>query len=540
MLTAMVELTAERHPLLVNAISTGLTQYADGDMSKYQAAMKALPAATLAVQNLDKAGTTEPDLQKIAALQRALGFDQLVKELADDGRVNASTSSIAETGLLSVSQAAVASGALASVQDLNLRLCIADSLDKESAAVSNNDLQSLSRLVCNDAGVQSLNGISALSKLTYLHLEGNGLVDLSPLAALPTLSLLNVRNNRIASLKPLKFAGLKALAMMVAENCIGDPTELNESDHFTFSSYDTRAKRQFSTCLKDDAEPLAFVMRSKAKGERLLVFRSTYNPNAKCSIDWGDGSQQEALCDGRTYNLNHSYAATTGLRVKLMVNGEVKRDLLVPADPGTMPSPSWGLNFSSADVAAAGGTAIGSPSYIPGKDNGAAVSFAGGSKLKIPNRPEMKVGSGATFDIWVKSNATGAGTVLAKSHDRTGAALMIAGTAAGVTTAGVATFDLSWACPTKNSLRGEPIEPIPYGSWFRLTVVIDPNNGYRAYLNKKLSSGCGDIKPNILVMDGQDSYIGGFSDYWWPLTGAVQDLKIYNSALTEEQVQALP
>jgi hypothetical protein len=35
-------------------------------------------------------------------------------------------------------------------------------------------------------------------------------------------------------------------------------------------------------------------------------------------------------------------------------------------------------------------------------------------------------------------------------------------------------------------------------------------------------------------------YIGGFSDYWWPFTGDVQDLNIYSKALTHSEVLDLP
>ena len=214
----------------------------------------------------------------------------------------------------------------------------------------------------------------------------------------------------------------------------------------------------------------------------------------------------------------------------------------VPVGVGTVPAPAWSLNFTQVDVTAVGGIAIGSPAYIIGKDNGAAVSFAGGSKLKIPNRTEMKGGSGITFDIWVKSSTSTWGTVIAKSHDARGVALMIGGAAAGLTQAHVATFDPTWRCTTSSNgaANVETIAPIAYGSWVRFTVVIDPNNGYRSYLNKKLVSWCNGIKPSMLVMDAQDSYLGGFSDYWWPLTGALQDLRIYNLPLTESQVQALP
>lgn len=198
---------------------------------------------------------------------------------------------------------------------------------------------------------------------------------------------------------------------------------------------------------------------------------------------------------------------------------------------------SWSLSFDQSSVASSGGIAYGSPLYIFDKDKNPAVSLAGGSKLRIPNRDEMTIGAGATFDVWVRTDSTvGWRTVIAKSHDRTGAALMMYGTSAGIDRAGWGSFDSSWSCTQKSEI----INPIPAESWMRITGVVDPSDGYRVYINKKLSSSCSGIKPGISVMNSQDMYIGGFSDNWWPLTGAIKKMTIYKSALTEIQIQGLP
>lgn len=102
-------------------------------------------------------------------------------------------------------------------------------------------------------------------------------------------------------------------------------------------------------------------------------------------------------------------------------------------------------------------------------------------------------------------------------------------------------FDGTWACTTgiAKSAVFETLTPIPAGNWIRLTGVIDPNDGFRVYLDKKLSSWCKGIRPSTATINIQDMYIGGFSDSWWPFYGLVQELNVYNSALTDSQVQAL-
>lgn len=210
--------------------------------------------------------------------------------------------------------------------------------------------------------------------------------------------------------------------------------------------------------------------------------------------------------------------------------------------PASIPSSSWSLSMDKVSVSAVGGTSIGNPTYFLGKDNLPAVSFASGSKLKIPNREEIKVGTGATFDVWVKVSAGGWGTIFAKSHDTLGVALMLYGAASGITQAHLATFDSTWNCTpnVSKSANVETLPVIPYESWIRVTAVIDPKDGYRTYINKQLSTWCKGIKPSVTVMDTQDMFIGGFSDFWWPMTGSVQNLKVYKTALTESQIKALP
>ena len=61
------------------------------------------------------------------------------------------------------------------------------------------------------------------------------------------------------------------------------------------------------------------------------------------------------------------------------------------------------------------------------------------------------------------------------------------------------------------------------------------------YTNKQLIFTCPSAVPNFAGMNSQDLHLGRYgSGGWYPLDGAIQDIRIYKQALTDAQVQALP
>jgi hypothetical protein len=331
-LTALVALRADSQAaLLVGAASTGLARYAAGDMSRYAQAFTALAGEVPAMVILDAADPAAA-VRLAAVSHRALGWDTIIDELGDDGQFNASRTPLSGAVVSNVLAAAAAPGALSGLADLNLRVCVAEAVDKDAADVTAADLRSLTQLECNDRGIGSTAGLSSvLPLLEYLHLEDNAIADVAGVAGLARLKLLNIRNNRVATLQPLLGARPVALGLMVAENCIAAATELNDTADVNFSGYDLRARRQYSDCVKNTVELLGWVVRQRTDGQHVLTYRSTYNPQAVCGIDWGDGSTQTAQCDGRTYFPTHRYASGVAATLRFLANGVVVREAAVEA-----------------------------------------------------------------------------------------------------------------------------------------------------------------------------------------------------------------
>lgn len=221
-----------------------------------------------------------------------------------------------------------------------------------------------------------------------------------------------------------------------------------------------------------------------------------------------------------------------------------------------LPSPSLSILFNQTGLDALGATGSGYE-FITGNNGRPAVKFNGGSIL-ITNRPEIQFTDGATFDMWVRldSNVGMSGwgymvadtgwamALLAKSHDRIGFAYQLAGQDSNYSGSGfgfsyIGTFDQSWSCGTGATVVNRN-PGVKVGEWFRATISISPATGYKTYVNKQLVYDCSTARPDFSYANTQDLYLGKFSDYWYPFNGAMQDLNIYQKALTDAQVQALP
>ena len=218
-------------------------------------------------------------------------------------------------------------------------------------------------------------------------------------------------------------------------------------------------------------------------------------------------------------------------------------------------SPSLAVSFSAAAISTLNANAVsGSVGFITGKDGRPAAKFSGvgaPGHIRISNRAAIQFTDAASFDVWVRmdslSGMDGYGrtvtdgayamAVLAKSHDRSGVAMMANSMTRVDSGLWLASFDARFGGSTCVQV---PHPVVALGTWVRLTYVLSSTTGVQAYLNGQLTYNCPGARPDFTVMNGNDLYIGKYSDSWYPFNGAMQDLNIYQKALTAQQVAALP
>lgn len=294
-------------------------------------------------------------------------------------------------------------------------------------------------------------------------------------------------------------------------------------------------------------------------------------PNDKCihGGDTGSGLNKDQL--GRP---NYQVAYINAIQGSRMFLNEVVAILKLPGQGGDRAIcgllgqegtsecgavvPSLAIDLTPAAINALSGSGVGSFAYesaaLSGRNRPAAKFTEG--YLRVPNSSAMQFTDGATFDLWARidsntgmngngalSNSGWYMTLLAKSHDRNGVGFLAGSPSPtrniGYGWVGAASFDPSWAsnqCQTFPSIAN-----VQLGVWFRMSIAVSTSRGMQQYVNKQLVYSCPDSRSSFAQMNTQDLFIGRFSDnFWYPLNGAVSDIRIYQKALTASEVTALP
>ena len=101
-------------------------------------------------------------------------------------------------------------GNVAYIPDTNLLTAIAAALGKPNATtITITEMETLTQLFADDAGIRDLTGLEKATKLQRIELRRNAITDLKPLADLIRLNNIKLRGNNITDVSPL--ANLKSL-----------------------------------------------------------------------------------------------------------------------------------------------------------------------------------------------------------------------------------------------------------------------------------------------------------------------------------------
>ena len=118
-------------------------------------------------------------------------------------------------------------GNVAYIPDPNLLAAIAAALGKPNAStITITEMETLTILIADDAGIRDLTGLEKATKLQRTELRRNAITDLTPLTGLIRLNNIKLRGNNITDVSPL--ANLKSLDWLgLEENNITDLSSLS-------------------------------------------------------------------------------------------------------------------------------------------------------------------------------------------------------------------------------------------------------------------------------------------------------------------------
>jgi hypothetical protein len=192
------------------------------------------------------------------------------------------------------------------------------------------------------------------------------------------------------------------------------------------------------------------------------------------------------------------------------------------------------------------GTAAGGTGFTTDRlgNLNSAASFGGTGnpgKITIPHTSSLVFTSGATFAFWARVNSA-IGTFGNGSVGSGGSQCLFA--KAG--DAGGGFWQLSsFASNTLNNQIGNNASPTlsgalsPYAlnEWFHYVVTMDAN-GHNIYVNGVLQSSNSD-PANLAALTNRNLVLGRFNSNWYPLNGAIDEFRVYNRVITNDEIQAL-
>ncbi|KAF0202484.1 MAG: hypothetical protein FD170_1951, partial [Bacteroidetes bacterium] len=188
---------------------------------------------------------------------------------------------------------------------------------------------------------------------------------------------------------------------------------------------------------------------------------------------------------------------------------------------------------------------FGGVSFAEGKFGQAAkfVGYDNPGHIKVNNSPSLQFASEASFAVWIRLDDSigmgvygqysmnGVHSIIAKDHDRHGYFEVIYYTHIKKLQ--------TWAGTNFNGLVIDSQKDREYtiGEWIHITYVYSDSSS-SVYINGLIDSVSSKVA-NFSISNSHDLYFGKFIDYWYPLNGALDDLRIYNRDLSAEEVACL-
>ena len=178
-----------------------------------------------------------------------------------------------------------------------------------------------------------------------------------------------------------------------------------------------------------------------------------------------------------------------------------------------------------------------------GGDSNGAYLFGGYDNpghISIPNSESLALSNAATISAyvkptsWVSENGYGSrvesGGVMcffAKSHDRTGMVFFVSGSDEGIN---------NFASCSNNTLDINYQSQGNYlNKWTHIAYVFTGSKVLLYVDGKQVAEK--DYTPDFSTMNAQSLYLGKFRDSWYPFNGAIDEVRIYNRALSSSEIQ---
>ena len=186
------------------------------------------------------------------------------------------------------------------------------------------------------------------------------------------------------------------------------------------------------------------------------------------------------------------------------------------------------------------GIAYSGVTYVKGV-NGAAVKFDGISgKIEVPDAPSLHVGGPFSTSIWLQTSKTACGVLLCKLDENRNGFIVYCGSCCNNTSIKGINFQLDYDFPSIDGLATSYPIPVEDGGWHHFIGSYD-GAIMKVYLDGILvdssSYTAGMLPHTNHLLIGSDWTSCGNEN--WHFQGCLDEVRLYNRALNENEVMSL-
>lgn len=183
---------------------------------------------------------------------------------------------------------------------------------------------------------------------------------------------------------------------------------------------------------------------------------------------------------------------------------------------------------------------IGGAATFGGYNNAAAIHVPNSSSLQFTD--ELTVAFAVNLatlqgmDGYSNLSEHGVQSIIAKSHDRSGFAIISYSDTENSLGSGIASFE--WAA--NGSAIATASNDNQVNTWKKYVYVFsNKTHTAKIYIDGVLVKTLENFNQSFDSANQQDLYIGKFSDFWYPVNGKIDEVKLFNRGLSASEVKKL-
>ena len=170
-----------------------------------------------------------------------------------------------------------------------------------------------------------------------------------------------------------------------------------------------------------------------------------------------------------------------------------------------------------------------------GTDNPGSIHVPNSESLQIGNEwsfaTYVKPFTSAGMDGWGTASDYGWHAVLGHDHDQHGFSIQYE-VSEDMFRTWIGHYGGGWNEGVEATVNGKPMN-----KWIHIAFTF-ANNVFRVYINGKMLTAF-TTTPDFAEANTKDWYFGKYNDEWYPMNGILDEIRIYNRALRDDEVEDL-